>query len=262
MHWLLQENTYNEPGWATLKNVLEKTNTPHSEHKVIPFVGDLMPDINIDGPVVCIGTYSLRHVAKKKGWTPGVWDLEPHTYDHCCAKWKNEMLNYDAKMFKLKELFSYIEPNSYYFIRPNGDNKYFAGGVKATSDIEYIHKCVANLKDDEIYYGLSMETDIVLNEVHEIYSEYRNWIIDGKIATSSMYKQGDKVLYSDEVDSEVIEYVKTMIDIWQPERAFVIDVAKTERGMKIVEINTLNAAGFYAADTYKLFEAIESMGYE
>lgn len=261
MHWLLQENNFNEPGWAMLKNILEKTETPHTIHKVVPFVGEIIPDIDPEGPVVCMGSYSLRHVAKRKGWTPGVWDLEPHTYADCCVNWQWEMLNYEASMIKLKNIFSYVQDNNHYFIRPNGDNKYFSGGVKSSSDIEYIHKCVANLKEDEIYYGLNMDTDIIINEVMDIYSEYRNWIIDGQLITSSLYKMGAKVIYSDEVDSEVTDYVKKMVDIWQPERAFVIDVAKTEMGMRIVEINTLNAAGFYAGDTYKLFEAIEGMKY-
>lgn len=37
----------------------------------------------------------------------------------------------------------------------------------------------------------------------------------------------------------------------------MIDVCDTEEGMKIVELNTLNAAGFYAADVQKLVLALE-----
>lgn len=259
MHWLLQENNFNEPGWAMLKNILEKTETPHSIHKVVPFVGEIIPDLNVDGHVICMGSYSLRHVAKKKGWTPGVWDLEPHTYAHCCVNWHEDMLNYDATMTTIAEMVSLIRPDEEYFARPNGDNKYFSGGVKSTQELIDIYTNVANLKEDEIYYGINMATDVIISPVKEIYSEIRNWIIDGRIITSSIYKMGRKVVYSDEVDEDTLAYVRKMVDIWQPERGFVIDVAKTSQGFKIVEINTLNAAGFYAADTYKLFEAIEGM---
>jgi hypothetical protein len=46
---------------------------------------------------------------------------------------------------------------------------------------------------------------------------------------------------------------------WQPQRAFVLDVAETADGPKIVEINTLNSAGFYAADIQRIVLALEEL---
>lgn len=244
-----------------LKHVLVKTGTPHSEHKVVPFVGEIIPDISPEGPVVCFGSYSLRRVAKAKNWAPGVWDLERHTYERCIQMWGREMLNFDSILTTIAGIPMYVKDNEEWFARPDGDNKNFAGGVKSSNDLYEILRCVKNLEPGEAWYGMSLDMPIILSRVREIYSEYRNWIVDGEVVTSSQYKQGAKVIYRDDVDEEVKSYVRRMVDIWQPERAFVIDVAKTADGMKIVEINTLNAAGFYAADTYRLFEAIERMGY-
>lgn len=50
-----------------------------------------------------------------------------------------------------------------------------------------------------------------------------------------------------------------MIEIWQPARAFVIDIALTQESYKIVEINCINSAGFYAADVSKIVNAIQKM---
>ena len=91
----------------------------------------------------------------------------------------------------------------------------------------------------------------------KIYAEYRYWIVDGKIVTKSMYKMGTRVIYSDQVNEAVDAYVQECVDIWQPLRAFVIDVCETPNGFRIVEINTMNAAGFYCADVAKLMFALE-----
>lgn len=39
--------------------------------------------------------------------------------------------------------------------------------------------------------------------------------------------------------------------------AFVLDICEVEGGLRIVEINTLNSAGFYAADVQRLVMALE-----
>jgi hypothetical protein len=39
----------------------------------------------------------------------------------------------------------------------------------------------------------------------------------------------------------------------------VIDVCSTPNGLKIVEINTINAAGFYAGNIQSLVLALEAM---
>lgn len=43
MHWILQTNLFNEAEWENLVGVLERFDIPYSVHKVIPFVGELVP---------------------------------------------------------------------------------------------------------------------------------------------------------------------------------------------------------------------------
>jgi hypothetical protein len=50
-----------------------------------------------------------------------------------------------------------------------------------------------------------------------------------------------------------------MVDIWQPDDAFVLDIAETSEGFKIIEINCLNASGFYACEMDKVVIALEVM---
>jgi hypothetical protein len=78
------------------------------------------------------------------------------------------------------------------------------------------------------------------------------------------------VIYSSDVDNHVKRYAESVIrhgDIslsmrtsaWQPHRAYVLDVCETPDGMKIVEINTINASGFYAGNVQDIVLALENM---
>ena len=62
-----------------------------------------------------------------------------------------------------------------------------------------------------------------------------------------MYKTRD-------VKQEIVEYAQRMVDVWQPAKAFVIDVAETNEGLKVIEINNINSAGFYEADVVLLLD--------
>ena len=49
------------------------------------------------------------------------------------------------------------------------------------------------------------------------------------------------------------------VDRFQPARAFVLDVADTLEGPKVIEVNNFNSAGLYACDVGKIVDAIEAM---
>jgi len=58
----------------------------------------------------------------------------------------------------------------------------------------------------------------------------------------------------------VLEFANQMVQIWQPDRGFVIDIARLSNDeLKIVELNNLNSSGFYSCDVMKIVAAIESM---
>ena len=42
-------------------------------------------------------------------------------------------------------------------------------------------------------------------------------------------------------------------------RAFVLDVADTLEGPKVIEVNNFNSAGLYACDVGKIVDAVEAM---
>lgn len=252
MHWILQNNIFDEQGYAQLVANLVRLSIPYTEHKVIPFIGGIEPDIHPEGNVICMGSYSLRHLAKARNWYPGVFDLEPFNFQIQLEKWGDRMLNHDSIVVPFKD--AVIDGCA--FMRPIEDSKVFAGTIFDNEELQQWKTSLLDLKDD---YGSTMtgETLVQVCPLKTIYAEYRYWIVDGQIITKSQYKIGKRVQYSPNVDSRFDDYVVECIKIWQPLRAFVIDVCDTDHGIKIVEINTLNSSGYYAGDMNALVIALE-----
>jgi hypothetical protein len=249
MHWILQNDIFSETGWDTMVSTLERFGISHSVHKVIPFIGELIPAPVLDHTsVICFGTYSMRHVAKRNGWTPGVFDLFDHDFNRQLERWGEHLLNARSVVAPFQDARF---PEELMFVRPTTDSKCFAGRVFSREEFtQWQHDvCALNLDDGS---SLTPKTEVQLAHPVVIHAEYRYWIVKGNLVTRSLYKRGSRVIASSEVDERVDRFVAARVAEWQPNEAFVIDVCDTEEGLKIVEINTLNAAGFYAADLQKL----------
>lgn len=256
---MLQSGFESERGIRALVAFLERIQIPHSFHKVVPFVGELVPDINPEGTVVVFGSYSMRHVAKRKGWVPGSFDLADITYADHVARWSNHMLNGDAVFCRFEEVPKHLgdEPK---FLRPVVDSKFFTGTVMGREEFLEWHRKVVDLGDD-YGDGVRADTMVLVATPKNIQQEYRVWVVDGQVATASLYKRGGRALYHSDVDEQVLSFAAARAKEWEPARAFVLDVAVTETGLYVIETNTLNAAGLYAADVCKLVGAIEAMSF-
>jgi len=258
MHWIIQNNMHNEDGHEELLRTLIRLNIPHSLHRVIPFVGKLDPDIDVEGPVICIGTYSMWRAAHAKSWVPGVFKLSVDM-DWCNFAWGDNMLNYKMVTGAFGEIQTDLDE---FFTRPLEDSKCYAGQVITKAHFktwqDNINKLGENNTDGT---GLSPETKVLIAEPVNIVEEVRHWVVDAKIVTSSYYRRGGR-LYMEEAklyDDHVL-FACDMIRRVQPKRAFVLDTARTsDDKIKIIEINTPNCSGFYKANIGKLVEAIESM---
>ena len=54
------------------------------------------------------------------------------------------------------------------------------------------------------------------------------------------------------INDDEIDFVNNMISLYQPTKAFVMDIAYTDEGLKIVELNCINCSGFYEANIQKI----------
>lgn len=91
-----------------------------------------------------------------------------------------------------------------------------------------------------------------------ILKEWRLWAVRDEIVTFSLYKDGSRVVYRHEIDDDALEFAKMLVKA-NPDYApaYVIDICRTDDGLKMLETNCINAAGFYEADLLKLVSSID-----
>ena len=89
----------------------------------------------------------------------------------------------------------------------------------------------------------------MLTKPVRILKEWRIWVVKDVIRTFSLYKEGSREVYRPEIDQDAVDFAQQMVRL-NPDyaRAYVMDICRTETGLKIIETNCINAAGFYAAD--------------
>jgi hypothetical protein len=274
MFWVIDKNLYKERNYESLLNCVERLEIPHVVVKVVPDLGkiipadfdthsyfgyiDDIPDVEIDPNqlIMVCGGISLSKVAIKNGWKPGSFNNENFDY----VKWRNSpagdfLLNRNVFVNTFRNIGT---PDQEFFIRPCEDTKAFSGIVMKPEEFDKWRGEVLSVEND-FHGGLDGNTMVTIAALQKIYAEYRFFVVDGKIVTYSQYKLGDRVIHNADVDQRIIWFAAEMIQKWHPSRAFVIDVADTPDGLKIVEYNGLNSAGFYACDTSKIVAAIEAM---
>lgn len=281
MHWVLQSNMYHEDSFERLLSVLTRLEVPHSVHKLVPFSHELVPDVcscpchvpgsgvmhfmeccsrdavRVSGKIVVMGTYTMTELAKKERWSPGAFNNENFDYEFQLMNWGSSMLNHGAMFGTILGIRNIRGDQPSSFVRPVLDSKDFAGEVMSWQRYESFRNGVLDLRPED---GATMsgDTRIMVCEQKDIWREWRVWMVDTKAVTASLYKEGRRVRYDDRVDSRVLEFAEEMASRWSPSRAYCLDVAETPEGLKIIEVNTLNSSGWYAADMFKLVAALET----
>lgn len=260
MFWVVQENIYNESGFGDLMRALDRFCVPHVVVKVVPFSylesprGKLEPEVDPQNPVMVFEAYTMGRLARARGWIPGVWMNE--NFDQSRWGWAGHLLNCDAVIATVADAVPMYEP---FFVRPANDDKSFAGQLMDWDEFADWRGKIMSQPESERIGTLCPDTRIVIARPKVILREYRFFVVDGEVVTGSLYKIGDTVRSSPDVDPDIMRYARDRVDQWRPDRAFVLDVALTSDGPRVIEANCLNAAGFYACDVQKIVMAVEAM---
>jgi hypothetical protein len=272
MLWLIQGNLDKNDGLKKMTEILSEKEIPFKLVKSIPFsniVVDIDVDINQyeennipkiqinDTNCVVFGSYSLALFAKENNLIPGGFVNENYEYSKWAEGWGNDLLlNGDFIQAKVKDINNKIPHNwKKIFSRPTEDTKSFAGQVL---DVENFKYWINNVSKNTDRF-LDSETEIIISNFKEIQAEYRLFVVKDKIVTGSMYKLKQNVITSDIIPDEVIEFAYQAINKWSPDIAYVLDIAVTNEGLKIIEINNINSSGFYKSDIEKIVTAINNL---
>jgi hypothetical protein len=144
-----------------------------------------------------------------------------------------------------------------FFVRPTGDFKQFTGEVIKRQDFFDWRDRILTL-DSEC--DLNRDTSIIISPVQQIQEEYRFFIVAGQTIAGACYKKDGFLVKNMRPTQASVEFVFDTLDIWQPHKAFVIDIALLPNGEhKIIEYNCINASGFYSCDMKQVLSAIDTL---
>lgn len=255
--WIIQKNLTSELHRWERALVENKSSFRYIE--IIPF-DENVPDVDLppDANVICHGTTSLIKGAPAKGWKPGVF-FNPDNFRPSLwrVKYGRNFLNYDGCVMKLSELSlpGIMNKDCLAFVRPNGDFKDFSGSVVTPEGWEKFVRSV-----EEGGYTFDGQLEVYAAPFKSLFEEYRMFIVDGKVVSSSKYRLRTILDKKPNAPPEVVDFANKMARIWSPEKAYVMDICKTDEGeLKVLELNCFNASGVYAAPLLSIIRAVEAL---
>lgn len=261
MYYVIQENLFREYGFnalighlSQLANIPKKPKVDYEIVKYIPFSEQLETKTDRKD-VFFFGSSNAGMVAKKKyDWQPGHFINENFTMEKYLPEFKEHMLNSDGKIWLASEICEAIENLNLgfqsSFFRPVDDGKAFTGEVfTGVQWLEYA-KNNDSLKDVKVLIASPKKTQ----------QEIRCWMIDGEPVTISQYKIGSRGNYLNmDHNDEAIIFARKMSNIYQPARAYCLDICLYNDEYYIVELGCINHCGFYDANMGKLIDGLEKM---
>jgi hypothetical protein len=255
IHWVVERDVFNPEQYEQMKDaIVSKDGRTFHSVRIVPFehvIADGMCPTTRGEPTVCYGSIGVAKVAKEHGWVPGVFEG-----DFSSTAYKalgKDFLNHDARVHSLSravQVANSMEAGTF-FCKPNDDNKAFAGQV---FDVRNFAGWVERMR--EIGYLDENDFDVVTCSVKPLAIEYRAVVVGGRIADMCIYRQWQTVMPEREWDPDVANMIYSCHDRYRPADVYVIDVAQTLEGLKVVEYNTFNSAGLYALDVATIVEAV------
>lgn len=237
MKWLIQPVKVEA---EKIKNLIEMLDIAEIGYDIVyPFNGDVLnPDktkyVYDDNETyfVC-GSYPLtRNVFKDR--KEAVFSLDNYNFEDLMNIFgKNNFVNHDAIVVNAKNIDWKEEE---YFVRPLNDDKSFNGGIYNQNTLKY-------------------EGEVIVAPLKHISKEHRFFVIDRQIIGASLYKINGSLATSNIVDEKVVSFAKEMIEKFDFS-GYVIDIATVNDEQKIMELNCLNAAGFYDINLYNFINAV------
>lgn len=259
MHWIVTRAR--DARMTELLALLGRTGTPHTLVSGGPVVGTIIPDVSPEGPVFCLGSHGLARVAAAKGWVPGAVDVSWFGHRQAVDAWGERMLNADARFCPFEGLADAAAGMGLRraFVRPEFDDKAFEA-------------CVLDVDDLRGWGGTlhsppPADAPSMVARPKDVLAEWRTWIVDGAVATGSLYRRGGKALFNgrDLPDGMTAFSAAAARDLAvalgdECPVAYVLDVALVSDGYRIVEVNGIAGARLYDCDVHRLFGALEDLG--
>ncbi len=255
MYYVIQENLFKEYNYSNLVQYLRRHDLKYENIAWRPFVEEI--DVKTERQDVWFfGSVSTGMRLRYKRWNPGIiYDENKFNFEMYLTGYGSNLLNWDGRI----QDFDYISnwDREEYFIRPTHDTKTFESNLYTRGQWNtYIKETI----DNKTMGDVRRETKVFYcTPKPDIQQEIRCWVIDGKVVTCSQYRIGKRIaMLNMDNNEEVFIFVKDMCKLYQPARAFVMDVCLYKDEYKIVELGCIHHCGFYDADMSKLIQSLEN----
>jgi ATP-grasp domain, R2K clade family 3 len=256
IHWILQNNLIKSEIKESIIKTLKQDNISYEEVTVIPFSDDLPPIQQQANQYVFYGSSTLIFNAYKDPvYREGVfYDENTFSTENYNQQWGKKMLNYDAMITCLADFSEEkYDLDSLWFIRPVADSKAFSGSIMSFSEIQ---RLTQNLKESNNPH-LSTQTPIAISSPKEIEKEWRHFIVNKNVVSSSRYAQNGHLSVSNtDIPNELINFVENCCLQYTPHDIFVMDTALCNGQYFIIECNCFNGTGFYSHDIEAIVKKI------
>ncbi len=266
MKWLVQEFLNYNPNTIRILKALEKCSIEYlivrvdkdnsltvidEESKIPRDNSDRVLNAFIcNEQVMVYGSKTLANISKEMNLEPGSFVNDQFEFEVFQQVLGDELLNKDFMVGDLWELNPIDEE---FFIRPTGNTKLFTG--QTVTREEFLSWQKQECKENSPYLGQKL----MISPTQEIQAEYRFFVVNQNIVTSSCYKENNLIRTIRKPSHELISYTTKMINKFPLAKAFVIDIAETNNGFKVIEYNNINTSGLYNCDEFLIVQAINEM---
>lgn len=259
IRWIVQNNLSAEGGDChKIAQACKDFDIESEGIQVIPFSPNI-PEFTKDDKInIYYGAttlmYNVYHQLNKPAGL--FFDEETFSMENYNSIWGDYMLNgpNDAKVTTFKAFGKENHPDDeLFFCRPDADDKSFNGDVRTFADIKNMLSNMV-IADNVV---LTEDTKIIISKPYNIAKEWRNYIVDGKVITSSMYRKNFR-LHKDgnDIPADMIKFVEDRCKEYVPHKIFAMDIALCGDEYFIIECGCLNSVGFYAADISKIVRSV------
>jgi hypothetical protein len=253
IRWVVQTNVINKEELNRLEEACRVANVRFVPVLVTPF-SEQLPAFEIVPCSIYYGSVNFNNlVYANAAIREGIFfDPDAFTMENYMKQWGAHMINYGATVTSFDELVHANHPDDkLFFIRPDDDNKSFAGEVKRFDEILGWYEQLTALENANI----TGDTKIVAAEPYNLKFEWRLWIVKGKVVAASRYREYFTLSKQEGCPPAVVAFAEERCKEYTPHDVFVMDICQSGDAFYIVECGCMNAAGFYKADIVAIVRA-------
>lgn len=275
MTWILQTRAFQDGNPEKFEEILKDKKIPYTWVQVAPFNGGwnyvtksgpkLCPKYEVYYPFPFIDAldkyffYGTIEGFKQCGnlFQPNWCKFEQLKYSKYSLKYRPHMLNppmegqFRTTMFFAKNNIEHTFGKwQEKFLRPDDNEKSFDGEMVAKEKLQSWY-------EDTYKYNGNTKITCWCFRPRKIYQEWRVIVANGRFVTASQYRLNGSVELENGCPKAIEDFSEELAKIYSPEPVFCLDIAKTDKGLKLVEIGSIHTCGLYECDLEPIVDVVE-----